>query len=118
MDKKLIANEIDKCLRKNEFSKLYKPAIGGCDNGLTPLNLREFIISESNIEECPEYVCTFRFSATGEMSFSDPASKITTRADVKFGGVALLKEICEKPMVEYLIVDQLHITSELKPVLN
>lgn len=116
MDKKLIANEIDKCLRKNEFSKLYKPAIGECDNGLTPLGLREFTILESDIEECPEYVCTFRFSATGEMSFSDPASKITTRADVKFGGVALMKEVGQRPFVESLIVDQLHTTSELKPI--
>lgn len=80
--------------------------------------MREFTISESSIEECPEYVDSFRFSAMGEMSFSDPASKITTRADVKFGGVALMKEIDQRPFVESLIVDQLHITSELKPVLN
>lgn len=118
MDKKLIANEIDKCLRKNKFSKLYKPSIDGYDNGLDHLTLRGLTVLESDIEECTEYVDSFRFSATGEMSFFDPASKITTRADVKFGGVALMKEIDQRPFVESLIVDQLHTTSELKSATN
>ena len=118
MDKNLIANEIDKYLRNNKFSKLYKPSVDGCDNGLDHLTLRKFAILESSIEECADSVDSFRFSATGEMSFFDPASKITTRAQVKFGGVALMNEIAQRSFVESLIVDQLHTTSKLEPATN
>ena len=118
MDTQLLANEIGKYLlspTRPNLSKLIKPALEVDDDGFIPVALKEFTIDPKSIKKSPVIDNIVEFSAKGEMSFSDKASKIKSDADVEFHGFAQSAKTNERVYIDAVTIDRLHRTSKIIP---
>ncbi len=108
MDNESIAIEIDKYLRNPNYplSKIVRKAI---IEDFIPSALGKFSIDKDSIKESPigSDDSYYEFSANGEMTFTDPASKTSITVNETFHGIAHIAEYDERNYVDFIEIDRI-----------